>query len=195
MRSLRNRSTTSEVGIRGNIVSDMFVSRVQRLNHMLTGLVRIAMSFSVAAMAILIMLSVIVRNLLGFSFQWIVDVNRLIFVWMCFLGLVYVSDQDLLIRFDMLDRHFSPMLHRIALLLRHVASLALFGIMVKAGLDVSQFAKAQVFSTMPVSTRWLYLAVAASGGLLVFQTAAKIIILLTSPVAERAPGLQPHDEV
>ena len=56
----------------------MIVYHMQRINSILTGLTRFTMSITVAAMAILIMLSVIVRNLLGFSFQWIVDVNRLI---------------------------------------------------------------------------------------------------------------------
>ena len=166
----------------------MFIDQIQRINSILTGLTRIAMSMTVAAMAILIMLSVIVRNLLGFSFQWIVDVNRLIFVWMCFLGLVYVSDKDLLIRFDMIERHFSPSIHKALTLVRYVVSLVLFGIMAKAGVEVSQFAKAQVFSTIPVSTRWLYMAVVAAGLLLVFQTVVKIIVLLVPPVTGKGSG-------
>ena len=97
---------------------------------------------------------------------------------MCFLGLVYVSDKELLIRFDILERHFSPVLHKVVTLLRYAASLVLFGIMVKAGLDVSQFAKAQVFSTIPVSTSWLYMAVVVTGGLLIFQTVVKILVML-----------------
>jgi len=161
---------------------------LQRINSLLTGLVRVTMSISVAAMAILIMLSVIVRNLLGFSFQWIVDVNRLIFIWMCFLGLVYVSDKELLIRFDMIERHFSPRMHKWVTLLRYLVSLGLFGIMIKAGLEISRFAKSQVFSTIPVSIRWLYLAVVVTGGLLVFQTVVKILVMLFPAVSARGHG-------
>ena len=162
----------------------MFIYRIQRINSILTYLVSILVGMTVAAMAILIMLSVVVRNLMGFSFQWIVDVNRLIFIWMCFLGVVYASDKELLIRFDMLDKRFSPTLHRFFMLLRYIASLVLFGIMVKAGIEISQFAKAQVFSTIPISTSWLYIAVIAAGGLLIFQTVVKILLLLV-PLASK----------
>jgi TRAP-type C4-dicarboxylate transport system permease small subunit len=173
----------------------MIVYQIQRINSTLTVLTRITMSITVAAMAILIMLSVIVRNLLGFSFQWIVDVNRLIFIWMCFLGLVYVSDKELLIRFDIIERHFSPGLHKALTLLRYVASLVLFGIMVKAGLEVSQFAKAQVFSTIPISTSWLYIAVITAGALLVFQTVVKILVLLIPPLSGKEAGIRQHDRM
>jgi TRAP-type C4-dicarboxylate transport system permease small subunit len=173
----------------------MMVYRLQRINKILTGLTRFTMSISVAAMALLIMLSVIVRNLLGFSFQWIVDVNRLLFIWMCFIGLVYVSDNEQLIRFDIIEKHFSPLLHKIVNLLRYSASLILFGIMVKAGLDVSQFAKAQSFSTIPVSTSWLYLAVVAAGGLLVFQTSVKILVLLFPAAIEKGSGTRQVDRM
>ena len=162
----------------------MIISKLQRINSILTGLTRFTMSITVAAMAIIIMLSVIVRNLLGFSFQWIVDVNRLFFVWMCFLGLVYVSDKELLIRFDIIEKHFSPSLHKAIHLVRYVVSLIFFGIMVQAGFGVSQFAKAQSFSTIPVSTSWLYLAVVAAGSLLVFQTIVKIFTILFPSVSE-----------
>lgn len=161
----------------------MFINRMQHLNSGLTHLVSVLIGMTVAAMATLIMLSVIVRNLMGFSFQWIVDANRLIFIWMCFLGVVYASDKELLIRFDLLDNRFPPTVRKLFTFLRYLASLVLFGIMVKAGIEVSQFAKAQVFSTMPISTRWLYIAVVAAGVLLVFQTVVKILVLLVSPAS------------
>lgn len=171
----------------------MFIYRIQRLNGILTYLISILVGMTVAAMAILIMLSVVVRNLMGFSFQWIVDVNRLIFVWMCFLGVVYASDKELLIRFDMLERRFSPTLHKFSTLLRYIVSLVLFGIMVNAGIEVSQFAKAQVFSTIPISTRWLYIAVIAAGGLLVFQTFVKILLLVVPLVSKKELEIRQND--
>lgn len=166
----------------------MIINRMQRVNSMLTHLVSVLIGMTVAAMAILIMLSVIVRNLMGFSFQWIVDANRLIFIWMCFLGVVYASDKELLIRFDLLDKRFPLTFHKFLTLLRYIASLALFGIMMKAGIEVSQFAKAQVFSTMPISTQWLYIAVTTAGALLVFQTVVKILLLLVPQNQQRDRG-------
>ena len=157
----------------------MIISQLNRLNKFFTRTTGILMSLCVAAMAILIITSVIVRNLLGFSFQWIVDVNRLIFIWMCFLGLVYVSDKDVLIRFDILEKRFTLALQKLFTLCRYIASLVLFLIMIKAGLAVSEFAKVQVFSTIPVSTQWLYIAVVTAGLLLVFQTVVKILLLVT----------------
>ena len=160
----------------------MIFNMLIRINSILTRITGVLMSLSVAMMAVLIMMSVIVRNLMGFSFQWIVDVNRLIFIWMCFLGIVYVSDKDVLIRFDIIDKHFSPIVHRIFTILRYFASVVLFGIMVKSGIEVSEFAGAQVFSTIPVSTRWLYIPVIVAGCILTFQTVVKMITMLSRKV-------------
>ena len=158
----------------------MYFNRLRCINSHISRLVSFSMMLSVGAMAVLIILSVLVRNLLGFSFQWIVDVNRLIFIWMCFMGLVYINDKDQLIRFDIIDKHFSKGLHKFFTIMRHFMSLILFGIMVKAGIDVSKFARAQDFSTIPVSTCWLYLAVVTAGILLLFQTVVKIILLASN---------------
>ncbi len=159
----------------------MIVNKLKNINSKITWIIGYLLVLTVASMAILIITSVLVRNILGFSFQWIVDVNRLIFVWMCFLGLIYVNDKDILIRFDLIDHYFSPGVHKIVTIGRYVLSLFLFWIMVKAGLQVSQFARAQEFSTIPVSTCWLYLAVVTAGCLLIFQTLVKILEVLVSP--------------
>ncbi|MCF7933908.1 MAG: TRAP transporter small permease [Spirochaetia bacterium] len=162
----------------------MLIKRMQKLNIKITQAVSIVMCLSVAIMASLIILSVCVRNILGFSFQWIVDVNRLIFIWMAFLGIVYVNEKDMMIRFEIVDNALSPALRRIITIVRHLSSLFLFLVMVRAGLLVSNFAKDQVFSTIPVSTKWLYFAVIAAGILLVYQTTVKILVLFAHPHAE-----------
>ena len=145
-------------------ITDTFISRLSF----------ICMTSAVASMAVLIMLSVIVRNLMGFSLQWIVDVNRLIFVWMCFTGIVYINSSDAFIRFDILEKRFSPAVSRLLKLAFDAGSLALFLIMTRSGLEVSEFAKAQVFSTIPVSTKWLYLAVVCAGAFLSLQTVMRL---------------------
>lgn len=160
----------------------MIKKQLQKINEMLTDITGTLMILAVAAMAILIILSVIVRNIFGFSLQWIVDVNRLIFVWMCFLGVAYVNDKDLFIRFDILDRRFSPAIHKVITLIRYIASLVLYIVMVGAGIQVCEFAKSQVFSTINVSTSWLYAAVIVAGVILTYQTCIKIFVLVTSPL-------------
>lgn len=154
------------------------IVRLQQINGLLMRVVGLAIGLMVAAMASLIMLSVVARNLLNFSFQWIIDVNRLLFIWMCLLGVVYVSNDERLIRFDLLDKRFPPTLHNIVMLVRYAVSLVLFWIMTTAGMAVSRVAKPQMFSTIPVSTRWMYLAVATTGALLIFQTTMKFLALL-----------------
>lgn len=156
----------------------MSFTTLKRINTAVTKTVGVLMSITVAAMALLIITSVFVRNVMGFSFQWIVDVNRLIFIWMCFLGIVFVNDEDRLIRFEILEQHFSPKVRKWVDVFRYAASLVLYAVMCRAGILVSEFAKAQVFSTIPVSTMWMYMAVVAAGVLLVFQTVIKLLVLL-----------------
>ncbi len=156
----------------------MFQNTLKHINDLIARAVGFLMSLCVASMALLIISSVIIRNTAGMSIQWIVDVNRLLFIWMCFLGIVYINDKDMLIRFDILDRHYTDKLAKVMHFLQQITALTFFYIMTKAGILVSDFAKVQFFSTIPVSTKWLYIPVVFAGSLLVFQTISKLLYML-----------------
>ncbi|MGR5142036.1 TRAP transporter small permease [Photobacterium sp. DNB23_23_1] len=138
----------------------------------------ILMCMTVCLIALLTLISIVVRNFMGFSFQWVMDVNRLLFVWMCFLGLIYANYKDALIRFDFMDNKFPPKINNVIVIGRHVGCIALFIIMIKAGFEIIDFAKHQEFPTIPLSMASMYYAVVFSGVFLVIQTTLKLIDFL-----------------
>jgi len=52
---------------------------------------RILMSVLLGLLASSLALSVFARNLFSYSFDFIVDLDRILFVWTCFIGLVYIN--------------------------------------------------------------------------------------------------------
>ena len=75
-----------------------------RLKGFISNGVRAVMIVTLAFMCLSIAASVFVRNFLGVSFDAIIDINRILFVWITFLGLVFVNGQEKLIRFELLEQ-------------------------------------------------------------------------------------------
>ncbi len=152
-----------------------------RLKGFISNGVRAVMIVTLAFMCLSIAASVFVRNFLGISFDAIIDINRILFVWITFLGLVFVNGQEKLIRFELLELRLPHVARRILHLVQRVAALILYGVMTFAGLQVMPFAEPQVFPTIPISLVWLYLPVVFAGVLLLVQTLASIAISAAEP--------------
>ncbi len=148
------------------------MSFVLRFRNGLSAVVRTLMAASTALMCVTIAASVFARNFFGLSFDAVVDVNRILFVWTTFLGLVYVNGEGKLIRFELIEQNVGENVRRILIIVQRLAGLVLFAVMATAGVAMFPFAQAQVFPTLPISLFWLYLPVSVSGALLILQTIA-----------------------
>lgn len=148
------------------------------LKRGISAAVRTILVIALAFMCLSIAASVFIRNFFGHSFDTIIDINRIFFVWITFLGLVYINGEERLIRFELLENKL-PRAARTALhTVQRLAALVLYGVMIVAGIQVMPFAQPQMFPTMPLSLVWLYLPVAISGVLLVIQTLATLVLSL-----------------
>lgn len=148
------------------------------LKRGISAAVRTILVIALAFMCLSIAASVFIRNFFGHSFDTIIDINRIFFVWITFLGLVYINGEERLIRFELLENKL-PGAARAALhTVQRLAALVLYGVMIVAGIQVMPFAQPQMFPTMPLSLVWLYLPVAISGVLLVIQTLAALVLSL-----------------
>ncbi len=143
--------------------------------------VRAVMVVTLAFMCLSIAASVFVRNFFGISFDAIIDINRILFVWLTFLGLVFVNGEEKLIRFEILELKLPPAAQKALRFVQRVAALVLYGVMAYAGMQVIPFAEPQVFPTIPLSLAWLYLPVLFTGVLLLIQTFASIAISAAPP--------------
>jgi TRAP-type C4-dicarboxylate transport system permease small subunit len=143
----------------------------------ISNIVRVIMIAMVAVMSLSIAWSVFARNLFGQSFDSIIDINRILFVWSTFMGLVYVNGEGKLIRFELLEQRLEPSLRRVLHVFQGLAALILYVVMTIAGLKILSFADAQAFPTIPITLVWLYLPIAISGILLVTQTITSLVII------------------
>ena len=149
-----------------------------RLKRGISATVRVILVIALAFMCLSIAASVFIRNFFGHSFDTIIDINRIFFVWITFLGLVFINGEEKLIRFELLKNKL-PRVARTALrTVQRLAALVLYAVMVIAGFQVIPFAQPQVFPTMPLSLVWLYLPVVIAGVLLIVQTLATLLLSL-----------------
>ena len=152
-----------------------------RIKGFISNAVRAVMIVTLAFMCLSIASSVFVRNFLGISFDAIIDINRILFVWITFLGLVFVNGEEKLIRFEILELKLPPPAQRVLRFVQRVAALVLYGVMTYAGVQMIPFAEPQIFPTIPLSLVWLYLPVLFTGVLLLIQTFASIAISAAQP--------------
>jgi len=138
--------------------------------------VRTILVIALAFMCLSIAASVFIRNFFGHSFDTIIDINRIFFVWITFLGLVFINGEERLIRFELLEKKLPGVARAVLHALQRLAALVLYSVMVIAGIQVLPFAQPQMFPTIPISLIWLYLPVVIAGVLLVIQTLASLIL-------------------
>ena len=140
--------------------------------------VRTILVIGLAFMCLSIAASVFIRNFFGHSFDTIIDINRIFFVWITFLGLVYINGEERLIRFELLENKLPKIARAVLHTIQRLAALVLYAVMVIAGIQVIPLAQPQIFPTMPVSLVWLYLPVVIAGVLLIVQTLATLLLSL-----------------
>ena len=102
--------------------------------------------------------------------------DRIFFVWITFLGLVFINGEERLIRFELLENKLPKVARAVLHTVQRLAALVLYAVMVIAGIQVIPFAQPQIFPTMPVSLVWLYLPVVIAGVLLIVQTLATLLL-------------------
>ena len=156
------------------------------LKHGISSAVRVVLVIALAFMCLSIAASVFIRNFFGHSFDTIIDINRIFFVWITFLGLVFINGEEKLIRFELLEKKLPGVARAVLLIVQRLAALGLYAVMIIAGIQVLPFAQPQVFPTMPVSLVWLYLPVVVAAILLVIQTLASLILGITGAHAKDA---------
>lgn len=136
-----------------------------------------------ALITLFVFVSIVSRNFLSYSFEYAVEGNQLLFMWMCFMGIVAVHSSDMMLKFEMLEQRITGSARRPWHLILHVCTLAVAVIMAVAGWEMLSFAEGQRFSTMPVSYFWLYLPVPIAGVLIFTGTIEKMHDVLTGKTA------------
>ena len=112
-----------------------------------------------------IMLSeLIVRNLINTSFRWSTELCGFLFMWMSFMGLITLIDENRMINLDMIYVRVSDKLRNVFWIVIRISMIFLGIIMVVSYKDMYPILATSRFSTMQKLTKaWHYLPCAIAG--------------------------------
>jgi TRAP-type C4-dicarboxylate transport system permease small subunit len=154
---------------------------MQGLHAINTGLRRVVawiLKILIGFMILTILAQIVLRRVFNFSMDFVIDINRLCFIWSVFLGAGYVFGTEGLIRFDIFITRLSGAGRAVSEMLCAGASLVFFIIMIYAGFLMIPFTSDQFFSTIRVSFFWLYLPLIVGGVILALAAAEQFLARL-----------------
>ncbi len=114
---------------------------------------------------VVIMLSeLVVRNTINISFRWSTELNGFLFMWMAFMGLITLVDENRMINLDMIYSRVDGNVRNIFWIIIRVATIFLGIVMVISYKDMYPILATSKFSTMQKLTKaWHYLPCAIAG--------------------------------
>ena len=116
------------------------------------------------------------RNFLNKSFRASTELCGFLFMWMAFLGVIVLYDQDRLITLDMLYVRATPKVQTTFWMINKIFSLGLGIIMIVAYQGMYKINSTSYFSTMQfVSKAWHFLPMAIAGGFIVVKTVYQVL--------------------
>ncbi|WP_101908455.1 TRAP transporter small permease [Marasmitruncus massiliensis] len=143
----------------------------------------------VAGLAGLIIFELLIRNLLDKSFRASIEVCGIMFMWMAFLGIIYLYDKSRLMRFEILLVRVKEPVTTILWYINKIVSLMLGAVMVLSYINLYPFISTRYFSTiqfLPYSFQFLPMALA--GGFMVLKTIYQLIEKSTVPAKREGKG-------
>lgn len=144
-----------------------FNALFQRTISKLLALLLMFMLFSIVA-------EILVREVSAVNFDWVIELNRVLFVWIAYLGAAYGFGQSTHIRVEFIYEKLSPQLRKYLDLAIHFLNLIFFFVMSIYGYDMIHFGRSNVFATMNLSYMWLYLPICLFGLFSILFTAENI---------------------
>lgn len=128
---------------------------VRTITKLLAGML-IVMLFSIVA-------EILLREMAAINFDWVIELNRILFVWIAYLGAACGFAHCSHIRVEFIYEKLSKRLRKWLDVVIHFLNLVFFVVMSIFGYDMIHFGSSNVFATMNVSYMWLYLPICLFG--------------------------------
>ncbi|AEV29133.1 TRAP-type C4-dicarboxylate transport system, small permease component [Sphaerochaeta pleomorpha str. Grapes] len=138
--------------------------------------VSVSLMCLVAGIVLLMLNELFLRNFLDKSFRGMTELAGFMFLWMAFLGIIVLYDQNRLISLDMIYVRTKEPVTTIFWFLHKVIALCLGVIMVASFVGLYPYVSTEYFSSMPHFAKvWQYLPLAIAGGFLCIKSVYEII--------------------
>lgn len=121
------------------------------INRILDGFVTVVkwlLMFMIFALAALICIELLIRNLFNESFSPTIEICSILFIWMAFLGVIYLYQNAGLMRFEILISRVGPVPQLVFWYISKAASLLLGVVMVVAYISWRPYISTRYFATM-----------------------------------------------
>ena len=140
------------------------MSRIHQLSAAINRWVEFLLFGLGLSMALVVALQVFFRYVLNHSLFWSEELARFMLVWLSFLGASTAYKRGLHPGVDVLTSRLSPPLQKACAHLVHVASLALFIVMIIYGAEFAYFIRAQISPALYLP-KWTVFAIIPVSGL------------------------------
>lgn len=130
----------------------------------------------VSGIVLIMMYELILRNVANKSFRPTTELCGFLFMWMAFIGLIILYDEERLISLDMVYTRVNQTVQKIFWYFTKVFSLVLGVTMVLSYCNMYPILSTSYFSTMQfLSKAWQFLPMAIAGGFIVFDTIYQVL--------------------
>jgi TRAP-type C4-dicarboxylate transport system permease small subunit len=126
-------------------------------------------------MAIIVATQVFFRYVLNRSLFWSEEFARYLLVWLTFLGASVAYRRKVHPGIDVVSSKMSGLLKKMSAILVHLASIALFGIMIFYGCKFSYFVRLQITPALSIP-KWIIFSIIPISGLILLVHALVFLI-------------------
>jgi len=127
------------------------------------------------SMTLIVAVQVFFRYILNNSLFWSEELARFILVWLTFLGASSAYYRKVNPGVDFLYAKLPPLLKKISLVLTHLASIALFTVMIVYGCQFAWFVRLQISPALQLP-KWIILSIIPISGLILMIHAATFLM-------------------
>ncbi|NCC46986.1 MAG: TRAP transporter small permease [Bacteroidia bacterium] len=150
---------------------------LKKLMDYFVRMVSVALMCLIAGIVLLMLNELFLRNILGKSFRGMTELAGFMFLWMAFLGVIVLYDQNRMISLDMLFIRTKGPLKTALYCIQKVVAGILGLIMIVAFFGLYPYVSTEYFSSMPTFAKvWQYLPMAITGAFLCLKSLYDLIM-------------------
>ena len=148
----------------------------RKIIDLIVKLASLIVMLCISGIIFIMMYELVLRNIANKSFRATTELCGFLFMWMAFIGLIILYDQNRMIALDMLYVRVNEKIQTIFWYIAKVFSFMLGVTMVLSYSNMYPILSTSYFSTMQsLSKAWHFLPMAIAGGFIAFDTIYQLI--------------------
>lgn len=148
----------------------------RKLLDIIVSITKVLLMLFISGIVLLMLNELFIRNVLNKSFRGMTELAGFMFLWIAFLGVLVLYDQDKLIRLDIVYARFRGKARTVVWTIQQLAAMILGIIMIVAFCGLYPYTSTEYYSSMPWFPKvWQYVPVAIAGGFMALASLYNIL--------------------